>query len=283
MNRRASPPFNTDSSELFSSIEEGLTVGLIATSKPRVCGVGHDLRAVIEHEDLQEYDYVPVKDGERTVGLLHRTKRRDTEPKLVSEAMEPLHGGMLISSDSGILSYIERADEYEHTCRLVLYGDRLDGIVTLSDLQKLVVRPALFLLVTHVELLMAKWIRSTGRPEDKVLARLPKERRKLVEQEWNWLRKNNLAVDQLTATQFCDKRDLLLDLTFVSGKKQKADAKRDLVGIEQLLRNPLAHAGDFALDEEKALEVVSTVRIARQWIDRLEHAIGEPDTLESTP
>lgn len=69
---------------------------------------------------------------------------------------------MLISADSGILTYIERADEHEHTCRLVLYGDRLEGIVTLSDLQKLAVRPALFMLVTHVELLMARWIRGRG-------------------------------------------------------------------------------------------------------------------------
>lgn len=269
----ASSPLDTDSSRLLSSVEQGLTVGLIATPKPKVCGVRDDLQAVIEREDLQTFDYVPVKNGDRMVGLLHRSGDKDASAKSVAEVMQPLHGGMLISSDSGILSYIERADEHEYTCRLVLYGDRLDGIVTLSDLQKLPVRPALFMLVTHVELLMAQWIRSSGVPDEKILSRLPEERKRRAEEEWNRLRKNNLSIDRLTATQFCDKRHLLLGLDFVHGKKQKDDAENDLDDIEHLLRNPIAHAGEFAPDEERALELVAAVRTARAWIDRLERAI----------
>ena len=280
MNRWSRPQLGTDSSELFSSIEEGLTVRLIATFKPRVCGVGDDLRAVIDREDLQQFDYVPVKDGDRTVGLLHRSAQRDSEPKLVGEVMDPLHEGILISSDSGILSYIERAGG--HPCQLVLHDGRLDGLVTLSDLQKLPVRPALFLLVTHVELLMAEWIRGREPSEDKLVSMLSPKRRDKANREWNRLRNNNLAIDRLTATQFCDKRDLLLKLEFVSGKKQKAGAKKDLENVEQLLRNPVAHAGDFALDEKKALEVVSTVRTARHWIGRLEDAIRKPSTANAT-
>ena len=191
--------------------------------------------------------------------------------------MQPLHGEMLIASDSGILSYIERADEHEYTCRLVLYGDRLDGIVTVSDLQKLPVRPALFMLVTHVELLMAQWIRGSGMPDEKILSRLPEGRQRRAEEEWKNLRKNNLSIDRLTATQFKDKAHLLLELEFVRGRKQKDDAERALRGIEQLLRNPIAHAGEFAPDEKMALELVATVRSARDWIDRLERAI-EPRT-----
>lgn len=282
MNKWASPALGTDSSRLFSSIEEGLTVELIATPKPKVCGVGDDLRAVLEREDLQEFDCVPVKDGERMVGLLCRTGARSTEAGLVSEAMEPLHGGMLISSDSGILSYIEQADEHEYTCRLVLYGDRLEGIVTLSDLQKLAVRPALFLLVTHVELLMAEWIRGEVPSNKDVLARLPQERKKSLEQEWNRRRKDNVAIDRLAVTQFFDKRNLLLEWGFVSGKEQRAEFEKDLDNIERLLRNPLAHAGDFAFDDQRALKVVSIVRSARHWINRLENAIRQQDTTSGT-
>lgn len=91
----ASPPLGTDSSRLFSSIEEGLTVGLIATLKPKVCGVEDDLRAVIGREDLRPFDYVPVKNGDRMVGLLHRAKHGSAESMPVREAMEPLHGGCL--------------------------------------------------------------------------------------------------------------------------------------------------------------------------------------------
>ena len=281
MNGWAAPPLGKDSSRLFSAIEEGLTVGLIATFDPRVCGLGDDLRATIDRADLRQFDYVPVKDGDRTVGLLHRTAHEESGSGSVGNAMEPLHGGMLISSDSGILSYVEGADE--HPCRLVLYGDRLDGIVTLSDLQKLAVRPALFLLVNHVELLMADWIRGQGLPEEKVLSRLPEERKARTEREWNRLRKRNLSIDKLTATQFCDKRHLLLELGFVSGQGQRAAASRELDDVEQLLRNPVAHAGEFAPDRESALGVVSIVRTARRWIGRLEGAIEELGTPNETP
>lgn len=281
MNGWASPPLDTDSSQLLLSLEQGITVCLIATFRPRVCGIRDDLRAVVERGDLQQFDYVPVKDGDRTVGLLHRSAHKNSESGTVGDAMEPLHEGMLISSHSGVLSYIERADA--HPCQLVLHNGGLDGLVTLSDLQKLPVRPALFLLITHVELLMAGWIRSREPSEEKLMSLLSDKRKDKTNQEWNRLRKNNLAVDKLTATQFGDKRDLLLKLDFVSGKQQKTDAKKDLENVERLLRNPVAHASDFALDEEMALEVVSTVRTARQWIDRLERAIGKLGPLDATP
>lgn len=277
----ASLPLETDSSQLLSSLEQGITVRLIATFKPRVCGVRDDLRAVVEREDLQQFDYVPVKDGGSTVGLLHRSACKDSGLNTVGDAMESLHEGILISSNSGVLSYIERAGA--HPCQLVLHDGRLDGVVTLSDLQKLPVRPALFLLITHVELLMAGWIRIREPSGEKLMSLLSDHRKNKTNQNWNHLRKNNLAVDKLTATQFGDKRDLLLKLDFVRGDKQKANAKKDLEKVERLLRNPVAHASDFALDEEMALEVVSTVRIGRQWIDRLEHAIGELGPLDDTP
>ena len=91
MNGWASPPLDTDSSRLFSSIEEGLTVGLIATSKPKVCGVRDDLQSVIEREDLRPFDYVPVKDGDRTVGCStspgSRMPVRSLSPKRCSPCM----------------------------------------------------------------------------------------------------------------------------------------------------------------------------------------------------
>ena len=119
-------------------------------------------------------------------------------------------------------------------------------------------------------------------PEEDVLTRLPQERKGKLDQEWNRLRKDNLAVDRLAVTQFFDKRNLLLEWGFVSGKKQKAEFEKDLDEIEQLLRNPLAHAGDFALNEQTALEIVSIVRSARYWIDRLEKAVKESSIADGT-
>jgi hypothetical protein len=57
-----------------------------------------------------------------------------------------------------VLAYLEEADR--HPCRLVMRGTRIAGIITILDIQQLPVRPALFLLVTHLELLMAAVIPS---------------------------------------------------------------------------------------------------------------------------
>lgn len=161
----ASPALTGDSNLLLSSVEESLTVSLISTFDPWCCDADDGLKDVVGSEELREFDYVPVKEGTEVVGLLHRTVH-DTEDAAgpVRDAMCPLRGDLIISANAGILSYIEGADE--RPCRLVLRGSRLDGIVTLSDLQKLPARPVIFLLVTHLELLMARWIRQHCQAED---------------------------------------------------------------------------------------------------------------------
>ena len=89
------------------------------------------------------------------------------DPGLTAEkAMSSLDQSILIASDSGVLRYIEEAEA--SPCRLVLRHTQIAGIVTIADLQKLAVRPALFVLVTHLELLMAAAIRARfqDRPDD---------------------------------------------------------------------------------------------------------------------
>ncbi len=279
MNGWASPALKGDSNLLLSSVEEGLTVSLISTLDPRCCDADDDLKDVVGREDLREFDYVPVKEGDEMVGLLHRTVH-DTEDAAgpVRDAMCPLRGDLIISANAGILSYIEGADK--RPCRLVLRGSKLDGIVTLSDLQRLPARPALFLLVTHVELLMAQWIRLTrGLSDEEILSALSSKRRDRVKFKWKCLQENNLALDMLSATEFKDKRTLLLCSEFPIGD---ADAPETDLEIVEGLRHSVAHAGDYALSLENALNTVRAVQIARRWIDRIESAIEEHVTANAT-
>jgi CBS domain-containing protein len=268
-----------DNNLLLSSVEEGLTVGLISTFDLRCCNVDDDLKDVVSHQELREFDYVPVKEGNEIIGLLHRVTH-DTEDVTgrVRDVMCPLRGDLIVSADTGILSYIQGADE--RPCRLVLRGSRLDGIVTLSDLQRLPTRPALFLLVTHVELLMAQWVRlSRGSSEERILPVLSSKRRKAVKEKWTRLQRNDLALDVLSATEFKDKRTLLLCSELPFG--DAAAAETDLEVVEDL-RLSVAHAGDYALSIENALKTVKAVQTARLWIDRLQSAIEEHGVANGT-
>jgi hypothetical protein len=71
-----------------------------------------------------------------------------------------------------VLRYIEEAEM--SPCRLVLRHTQIAGIVTILDLQKLAVRPALFVLVTHLELLMAASIRACFQNRPDVLTNAQK-------------------------------------------------------------------------------------------------------------
>ena len=112
--------------------------------------------------------------------------------------MSPLDQSILIISGSSVLRYIEEAEA--SPCRLVLRHTQIGGIVSISDLQKLAMRPALFTLVTHLELLMAAVIRARfrDRPEDKWLVLLGGRER--VEQEWERQKSGGLEIDRIAAT-----------------------------------------------------------------------------------
>jgi hypothetical protein len=63
----------------------------------------------------------------------------------------------LIGADASLLTFIRNADR--QMCRLVVSGPEMNGLVSLSDLQQLPVRAALFAMVTHLEITMAQAIR----------------------------------------------------------------------------------------------------------------------------
>ena len=267
MSNWAAMPLGGDADSVLSSLEQGLSVGLITTFDPYCCDVYDDLKEVVGREALCEFDYLPVKENEEVVGLLHRAKYATEDATgLVRDAMCNLRGDLIISANAGILSYIAGAEE--RPCRLVLQGNQLNGIVTLSDLQKLPVRPALFLLITHVELLMAEWLRTKELSEKKVLDNLIPKRRDGINGKWKDLQRRNLAIDILSATEFVDKRILLQNLCFPA----------DDVAMEELeavgyLRHSVAHAGDYALSPDKAENTIKAVKYARYWIERLQNTL----------
>ncbi len=264
MSAWASRPLGEDPDKTLASLEQGVTVGLIATYDPMYCDASDDIYEVVNREDLQAFDHIPVRDNGAVAGLFWRTKPGLPESGRVRGAMEPLNGDLLISADAGILSYIQSIDR--SPCRLVVSGSTVNAIVTLSDLQKLSVRPAIFLLITHLELLIAEWIRRRCQSGEDWLTRLSEGRQEKVNDKWEDLKTNNLAIDKLTATEFGDKVDLLLKLRPCDGKKK---ARRELKRVEKL-RDSVAHAGDYALTQENAEKTVETVLTAQKWIADLQ-------------
>ena len=257
---------------LLSALESGITVSLIATFDLKTCAASDKVADVLNRQDLKPFDYIPVMemDSQSVVGVLvkHECKEKSD---VVQEVMEKLHESILISADASLLAFVAEADKTPFC--LVLQGRKITGLVTLSDLQKLAVRPMLFSLITCVELLLAEWLRQRYPNDQDWLEKLSEGRREKVDEKWQKLQHRNMAIDRITTTDFCDKRDAALKLdAFPDNKNNKKLRERQLKDIEKL-RDTVAHAGDYALTPENARKVAQTVREALEIITFLEKSL----------
>jgi hypothetical protein len=183
--------------------------------------------------------------------------------------MRPLDEEMLVSADAGIMTFLEEAEHKSY--RLVLRKDHIDGIVTIADLQRLPVRALLFLLVAHVELLLAENIRRLADADSTWLATLSPARRDSIERTWQALNKGNMAIDRLSASQFSDKKEALLRLLELPDLSRK-QAHQQLEQIEKM-RNEVVHTVEYAHDRTSAHKTIQVARLTREWIERLGHYV----------
>jgi hypothetical protein len=259
---------------LAAAMARGFPVRLIGTFDGLVtCGIDEPLDAVMARPDAQPFDQLPVIDEGLIVGLIRRRNLARHKPAKgsVRDVFDRLDETMLIAADAGILDFLLSAKQ--HPCRLILDGERITGLVSKSDLQKLPVRSLLFHIVTHLELAMAAWIRRHF-PDDAVwLGVLTKNRRQAVEARYLGLAEARLAVDRLTATMFADKRAVILRTAALPMSHNRA--KADFEAIEAL-RDAVAHIGDYALSQEAADRTIDTVGLTRFWIDALRRLEANP-------
>lgn len=260
-----------DADALLGSVEQGLSVRLIATSRKHLemCEADEILQAVAtRNEANNKFDHLPVTragDGNARIhGLIRMVPflygKREPNGR-VRDYMEPLSEENLISADAGILSFVRNADT--HPCRFVIAGPKIVGLVSLSDIQRLPVRPVLFMLITHLELLMTEVINAQFEHSDRWKDLLTAGRRKLLEKNIDRAKSSNIYVSSLLMTQFCDKRDVISQ--FARIKSISYMFEHDMKIVEEL-RNALAHASEYASTLEKAKQTCFTVRIVEKWI-----------------
>lgn len=277
----ASHPLDVDLAAVFTSFERAATVALIATFEPGLvcCDPADQLETVVHGREFADFDFIPVRRNGQIVGIVdraekarHSTEQAGRADELVEKAMCSLDESILISADASLLTFVASADT--NPCRLVIRGTRINGIVTLSDLQKLPVRPVLFFLITHLEILMAEVLRMTYPNGDEWVALLTPPRRKIFEKGWTELQQSDLDLDKLTASNFADKKEALIRST-VPLPFGQVKAGKQLGRIERL-RNGLAHAGKYAASRDEAQKCAETVRWVQQWIEFLSQARNRP-------
>jgi len=269
-----------DALAALANFEEGLPVRLIATHRKELqtCRAGEDLRHVVR-QNRAGYDHLPVEDDigglARIVGLLAvpRSTEHVEHGRRVESAMMPLSEEHLIGADAGILSFVRAA--HRHECRLVIVGPQIGGLVTLSDLQKLPVRAALFGIITHLEMTMAEVIRREFTEVNAWKKVLPEYRQKTIARSIQRSQAKTPAadgyVDDVLFTTFHDKLSILRAASL--GGMDVASFEYDMDEIRRL-RNEIAHANNYASTRAAARRTCKAVGLIDAWIDRFSRWSG---------
>jgi hypothetical protein len=247
------------SSEIFERLHRGLTVDLILTHRSELMTCSSDAfaRDVVQR-NVDAFDHIPVMDKSDAtiIGLFHAAGFDAASPpnSRIADHLELLSEALLLSPKARILDFLLTADE--RPCRIVVSDGETRGLVTLSDLQRLPVRAALFALITGFEIVMMEAIRRHYRSMDEWLPVLKPKRQELVQQRLQSAKRTDSFVDELLFTEFADKRALVRSFqTFMS----KGRFEENLKIIEDL-RNEVAHASNYAATPQRAREVCETVR-----------------------
>lgn len=274
---------SNDSHEALSGFQESLSVRLIATARQdfKTCRPDEAVSDVVERNRDELFDFLPVLGPDladnSVVGVLDmvRLARIADTAGTICQHMEPLAERHLIGADASILSFIRDADQ--HPFRFVVSRHHISGLITLSDLQRLPVRAALFAMVTQLEMTMAAAIRDCIGDFDAWVGLLSDGRAQKVRDQIAKAKEDDTFVDKLLYTQFCDKYTIICKKWEVMSAlpQDRKEFQSDMECIQDL-RDRLAHANEFAATRESARQLCNRVRRMDHWMRVLASAVPEP-------
>ena len=242
-------------------VQRSLTVDMVMTPRANLQTCRRDETASkVAARNTKMFSFLPVVDGEERFLGLYRAARwfgRTAPPQPIGDDFEPFSEDVVIGADASIIDFVKSADE--RPTRLVVSGDRVAGLVSLSDLQQLPVRAALFTLITRLEMRMAERIEQEWGADDATgwLGLLSEDRGACIQKAVCRAKKEDGFVSEISFSQLADKATIIRKRRLISGTK--TSLKRDFNAIVRL-RNDIAHANYYAETPQAASNVCAAVR-----------------------
>lgn len=243
---------------VLEQIQQRLSVSMIMTPRSdlRTCKSDDTVESVIS-ANHQEFTWFPVVTANGRISKVFDASLCHGAPReaLVSDFCLPINENIIIGGDASIYEFINAADKQRF--RLVVSGNEVSGLVTISDLQQLPVRVAIFSLITNLEIVLADVITSKY-PDDKDwIKKLSPNRQAMLQAAVDRSRKSDLAVSKMVFTQLSDKTALAIKLDLIDLPNARL---KELFYRINILRNEIAHSANFADDEQKASELSLIVK-----------------------
>jgi CBS domain-containing protein len=245
---------------VLDRVQGSLKVGMIMTARDDLMTCRRDdSAAVAMARNVDQFSFIPVVDDNgRYLGLFRAEAwfGRDAPDAPIGDDFEAFSEDLVIGADASIFDFVMTADA--RPTRLVVSGHQVAGLISLSDLQQLPVRAALFTLLTSLEIAMAQrieaeWTSGSADWMSKISAARQVPIRKAIARA----KDGDGYVNDIVFTQLCDKVTIILKGRLVKGSPPKL--RKAFKGIEKL-RNDVAHANYYAETPETAREVCVVVR-----------------------
>ena len=247
--------------DVLERVQRSLTVDMVMTPRAELQTCRRDETAsAIMDRNTDSFSFLPVVDeAKRFLGLYWAArwfdKKAPVEP--IGEDFEPFSEDIVIGADASIIDFVKTADE--RPTRLVVSGERVAGLVSLSDLQQLPVRAALFTLITRLEMAMAQRIETEWHGEDDTgwLELLSEERRKRIREAINKTKDDDGFVSEIAFSQLSDKATIIRKEQLIPGSGSRLT--REFNAIREL-RDDIAHANYYAESPKASAKTCETVR-----------------------
>ena len=253
---------NVNEPDLLERVQRSLTVDMIMTprSELRTCRPDETAGAVMER-NTKQFSFLPVMDAtERLMGLYNAERwfHKEAPPEPIGNDFEPFSEDVVIGVDASIIDFVKTAEDRQ--TRLVVSGDRVAGLVSLSDLQQLPVRAALFTLITRLEMAMALRIEYEWNRGDTTgwLALLSPKRREKILDAIGQTKQEDGFISEIAFSQLSDKATVIYKKRLIPGSRTKLENEFKAI---RKLRDGIAHANNYAASPIAACRTCSTVKM----------------------
>lgn len=269
---------NHDASlENLKRVQGSLTVGLIMVPRVDFLTCRQAETAIeIKTRNTDSFSSIPVVDeNDRVVGLYNAERwfYEDAPNTLVGNDYEPLSEDNVIGADASIFDFVMQADK--RSTNLVVSGNEIAGLISLSDLQQLPVRAALFALITSLEMAMALAIEKQWPDPQDWMSFLSDVRRTKVVESAKEARAKDGFVSEIALTQLHDKADVICKGKLLDTGRNRTEQTFNQIGR---LRDKIAHSNHYAENPEAAKKVCEIVRSVYKIKDVLLKRLEQPAT-----
>ena len=260
--------------DVLEQVQRSLKVDMIMTPRAELQTCRRDETAsAVMARNKGYFSVLPVVDEANRFLGLYRADRwfgAEAPRESIGDDFKPFSEDVVIGADASIIDFVKKADK--RMTRLVVSGDRVAGLVSLSDLQQLPVRAALFTLITRLEMAMAERIERewVGDKSRGWLELLSEKRRACIVEAISKAKREDGFVSEIAFSQLADKATIICKKRLMPESVTRLN--REFKAIRKL-RDDIAHANYYAESPAAACKACETVRTILRIKEELSPAI----------